>query len=156
MPLSPPPRDAQGNVTPHNHEGIQAEDGVIRRIPSRWVIDDVKVPGGKRLSTQAFEPSSSELGGGLSVDLEHQIVEAGIDLIKHLTSPKWIGSIRLTAGQLRQLNLMVGFSPIEPTAESEGNAHHGEVWGRTSKSQRKTLLHASTWLVEIEGCSLIY
>ncbi|MBR7633907.1 hypothetical protein ACWYXK_25560 [Janthinobacterium lividum] len=148
MPLSPPPRDVNNLVIPHDHAEILAEDGLIRRIPPQWVVDDVKSPTGKRLSSEAFEMSSPECGGGMSVDIRRLIIEAGQDIKAHVTMPPWIGSIQVTAGQLRGYNLQVGFSPL-PT-----NPFHGEAWGKISKKQSKALRLASTWIVEINGCSL--
>lgn len=148
MPLSPPPRDANGHVIPHDHAEILPDDGLIRRIPSQWVIPDVKSPTGKRLSSEAFQMSSPDRGGGMSVDHERSIIEAGYDVVEYVTSPRWTGSIRVTAAQLRAYNLLVGFSPLED------NPFHSEAWGHLSKSQSKALRRMSTWIVEIDGCSL--
>jgi hypothetical protein len=148
LPLSPPPRDANGNVIPHDHAEILANDGLIRRISPQWVVSDVKSPTGKRLSSEAFAMSSPERGGGMSVDHERTIIEAGYDVADHVTSPPWIGSIRVTATQLRAYNLQVGYSPLK------SNLFHCEAWGSLSKKQSKTLRLASTWIVEISGCSL--
>jgi hypothetical protein len=148
LPLSLPLRDANGLVVPHDHAEILAEDGLIRRIPPQWVVDDAKSPTGKRLSSEAFEMSSPEFGGGMSVDIERLITEAGQDVPAHVTTPPWIGSIRVTAALLRGYDLQVGFSPL-PT-----NPFHGEAWGKITKKQSKALRLASTWIVEINGCSL--
>lgn len=148
MPLSPPPRDANNAVVPHDHAEILAEDGLIRRIPLHWVVPDAKSPTGKRLSSEAFEMSSQECGGGMSVDIERLIIESGQDVPTYVTTPSRIGSIRVTAGLLREHQLQVGFSPVPE------NPFHGEAWGKISKKQSKTFRLASTWLVEIPGCSL--
>lgn len=154
MPLNPPLYDAHGKVVPHDHPGILADDWVIRRISQQWVITDVKIPGGKRLSTQAFESSSAEQGGGLSLDLEAQIQEAGTDVVTHVTTPRWIASVRLTVATLREMEYLVGFSPIMAAPGIEANPHHGEAWGSDTKGKRKKLLKASQWLVPIDGCQI--
>ncbi len=99
MPLHQPPRDADGNVEPLDHNGIQAGDGVIRRVSDQQVVTDPKT-GGRRLSSMAFKPSTGPKAG-MSVDLEKNIEEAGLDARTYVTSPKWVGSVRFKAGALR-------------------------------------------------------
>lgn len=79
MPLSEPPRDANGVVVPHDHTGIADADRIIRRISDEHVVSDAKAPGGRRVSTLAFQ-SSTDGNCGMSVDLESSIVEAGLML----------------------------------------------------------------------------
>lgn len=148
LPLSPPQLDANGLVLPHDHPEILDDDGLIRRISPQWVVPDVKSPTGMRLSSEAFQPSSPEFGGGMSMDLERHIIEAGHDVPAHVTSPRWTGAVRITANLLRGYNLQVGYSPLPD------NPFHAEAWGPISKKQSKALRLASTWVVEIEGCSL--
>jgi hypothetical protein len=64
VPLEPPPRDASNKVVPHDHIGIGPHDGVIRRISEKQIVTDKD--GRKRLSSKAFQPSSS-IDGGMSV-----------------------------------------------------------------------------------------
>ena len=71
MPLDSPPRDAAGAVVPHDHAGIAATDGVIRRISNLQIVID-KNTGARRLSSYAFKPSSGS-NGGMSVDLQREI-----------------------------------------------------------------------------------
>lgn len=148
MPLSEPQRDEKGHVVPHDHPEILNEDGLIRRIPIHWVVRDDKSPTGQRLSSEAFEMSSSEQGGGMSVDIEKLIIEAGKDMAAHVTPHPWVGAIRVTAGLLRSYNLQVGFSPLSD------NPYHGEAWGPLSRKTSGKIRLQSSWVVEIEGCSL--
>ena len=67
MPLTLPQRDENG-VIPHDHREIIPDDLVIRRVSANWTVDDPKAPGGKRLSSMAFEKSSGT-AGGMSIDL---------------------------------------------------------------------------------------
>lgn len=95
----------------------------------------------------AYQGSTSD--GGMSVDLEPSIVEAGIDPRQHVTSPKWIASVRFTVDQLRSLDLQVGFDPLDD------NPHHGQAWGSFPGGKRKKLAAAAVWFVPIEGVDLI-
>lgn len=145
MPLQPPPRDAQG-VVPHDHDGILAEDVVIRRISAEMAVFDAKI-GGKRLSSMAFRKSSG-LNGGMSVDLKRQIEDAGVDPKRWVTSPIWIGSVTLGVGVLRADSFQVGYDPLPH------NPYHGEVWGQFSKAQQKRLLSTCAWFVPIPEVAL--
>jgi hypothetical protein len=145
VPLQPPPHDAQG-VAPHNHDGILAEDLVIRRVTAEWAIYDAKI-GGKRLSSMAFRKSSG-LNGGMSIDLKRQIEEAGVDPKHWVTSPTWIGSVTLGVGVLRAEAFQVGYDPLPD------NPYHGEVWGQFSKGQQKRLLSSCAWFVPIPDVAL--
>ena len=144
LPLELPPRDASGEVLPHDHPGIHVDDGVIRRIAEHFVVNDPKV--GRRLSSMAFKPSSHG-SRGMSVDLQKQIEEADLDPRQYVTSPKWIASVRFTAGAARGLALQVGF---EPLAE---NPHHGEIWG--PKNNFRGLCNLCEWFVELPGVLLV-
>lgn len=145
--LDPPPHDGAGNVVPHDHDGIQRDDGIIRRVPEHWVVDDEKAVGGRRLSSLAFRASSGR-NGGMSVDLQQQIVEAGLDAKQYVTTPRWVGSIRFVAGSLRAEGFKVGF---DPTNE---NPYHGQVWGDFTRSKQRRLRELCEWFVPIPGASV--
>lgn len=146
MPLQQPPRDEKGKVVPHDHDGISSEDWVIRRISDNYLIVDPKI-GGKRISSMAFSPSSGP-NGGMSVDLQQLIEGAGIDARTFVTTPVWIGSVRLKAGDLRNENLKVGFEP------TRANQFHGEVWGDFTMEKKDRLKKLCEWFVPIEGASV--
>jgi hypothetical protein len=38
--LTPPPRDENGAVEPHDHPEIGNDDGVIRRVQEQWIVED--------------------------------------------------------------------------------------------------------------------
>lgn len=145
--LSPPPRDSTGQVLPHDHAGILSEDGIIRRISEQFIVIDKD--GQKRISSMAFNPSSAALGGGLSVDLQQEIENAKLDPYKFVTSPRWIGSVKFSASQLRSQGFSVGFDPLLPD-----NPYHGEVWGQFSSSKKKYLINAASWFVKIQDVQL--
>lgn len=112
MPLSAPPRNPDGSVQPHDHPEILNHDWLIRRVSTEWVVTDPKVPGNKRLSTRAFDLSSPEFGGGMSVDIQKLIEEAGVSVVEFVTSPRWTASLRIQTGSLRAKALQVGYSPV--------------------------------------------
>lgn len=143
LPLEPPPRDDEGNVIPHDHPGIGPDDGIIRRVSEHHVVTDEKT-GGKRLSSMAFKPSTGE-NAGMSVDLQAQIEEAGFDARAYVTTPRWVGSVRFRAGDLRSENFQVGYDPVPD------NPHHGEVWGTFSRAQQRRLRQLCEWFVPING-----
>lgn len=147
MPLSEPQRDAAGVVVPHDHPGIADTDRIIRRISDEYVVADTKVPGGKRVSTMAFQPSTDG-NRGMSVDLESSIIDAGVDAKAFVTTPKYTGSVWFSAGFLRAETLQVGYDPLPE------NPHHGEVWGSFTKGRRNRLLAAARWFVEIKDVYL--
>ncbi len=152
MPLNPPPRDANGVVIPHDHEGILPNDGIIRRASKQHVIFDPKIEG-NRLSSSLFEPSSGH-NGGLSVDLQSQIEEAGLIATDFVTNPPFIGSIRFIACQLREEGFKVGYDPILNQPNLQDNPYHGEVWGNFSKAKKKRLFQLCSWFVPIEKVSI--
>jgi len=133
---------------PHDHEGIDSTNGIIRRITDQHIVEDAQ--GRKRLSSMAFNPSSGPQGG-MSVDLQAQIEEAGLNCREFIntTTPQCTGAVRFQAGALRGENLQVGFSPL-PT-----NPYHGEVWGNfTDAMKRRILPSLASWFMEIEGVSI--
>lgn len=146
MPLSPPPNDEHG-VVPHDHQEIADNDRVLRRVSTELTVFDPKI-GGRRLSSMAFRKSSGPRGG-MSVDLECLIVEAGHDVRQWVTSPRWAGSVVFRVGDLRAERLQVGFDPLPD------NPYHGEVWGEFTKAQQRTLARSCAWFVPIPDVSLV-
>jgi hypothetical protein len=147
MPLSDPPRDANGDATPHDHPDIADSDRVIRRISTHHVVRDPKAPSGSRVFSAAFQASSNG-NRGMSVDLETSILQAGLDCVSFVTKPEFPGSVLFQAGFLRSEALQVGYDPLP------GNPHYGEVWGDFSRSRRSRLLAAARWLNPIPGVDL--
>jgi hypothetical protein len=144
--LDPPPRDAKGNIIPHDHPEILAEHTAIRRISQQFIVPDRR--GGQRLSSQAFRPSSGQ-NGGMSVDLESLIRADGLNPRAFVTSPGWVGSIAFSVGALRGEGLQVGYHPVAD------NKYHGEVWGATKRPQQRRLQELAVWYVEITGVQII-
>ncbi len=147
MPLSPPPRDVNGEVTPHDHHEILDQDWIIRRISALQISDDPKV-GGKRISSLAFK-SSGGANGGMSVDLRQQIEDAGHNAETYVTTPRWIGSLIMNVGGVRGEAFLVGFHPLGD------NPHHGEVWGTFSSPKQQRLRELSQWFVPIPDVSIL-
>ncbi|WP_416193923.1 hypothetical protein [Nitrobacter sp. TKz-YC01] len=138
MPLSPPPHK-NGAVIPHDHPEITGNDDVVRRISLQQVVNK---GGRRRISSLAFQPSSSE-DGGMSIDIIKSIECAGLNAPQFVTTPKWIGSVIFKAGVPRENGLLVGYDPLPH------NDHHGEVWGQFSKGISRAIQRASKWFVQI-------
>ena len=103
----------------------------------------------------AFSPSSRARGSGLSVDLEREIIDAGISPIAHVSKPPWIGAVRLGAGAVRDLGFLVGFNPIAGTARNlAANPFHGEIWGIATKAHQRSLMRIASWFIPIRDCAL--
>ncbi|MFD2184343.1 hypothetical protein [Rhodoplanes azumiensis] len=142
MTMNPPPRDDNGHVVPHDHDGIDASHGVIRRISELQIVTDKA--GQRRISSLAFKPSGGS-NGGMSVDLEESIRAAGLDPYGYVTTPRWTGSVKFVVGDLRNENFKVGFNPLPE------NPHHGEVWGDFGRAKQRRLQTLARWFVPIEG-----
>jgi hypothetical protein len=119
--MGTPPRDASGNVLPHDDPDIEDGDGLLRYIdPDNHLVWDDNL-GRYRVSSAAFSESSTP-NGGMSVDIEQSMVAAGLAREARLPNPRW-GIARLLAGNMRQLGLQVGSDSLPE------NPHHGAVWG---------------------------
>lgn len=152
MPLQPL-RDENGNVVPHDHPDILPEHGIIRRISEHFLVEDTKTVG-RRISSMAFKASTGP-NGGLSVDLQHEIEQAGLDAKTYVTTPRWIGSVRFQAAQLRVEELMVGPNPIAAGPGVEANPYHGEVWGNLTTGKQRRLLRLCEWFVPIDDVVIV-
>jgi len=143
MPLQPPPLDADGNVVPHDHDGILADDILIRRISEQHILGP---EGSRRISTMAFQGSSD--GTGMSVDIEKLIREAMLDPATFVTTEEYFCSVQFKTAQIRAEALQVGYYPLVE------NPYHGAVWGIGSKGQRNRLRRMAQWFVEGIGIAL--
>lgn len=139
-------------MEPYDEDKIDGKDRIIRRInPDQHVIWDEN-RNCNRISTKAFTPSSN-LNGGMSVDIEALILEAEIDPLEYVITPIFTGAVEFTASSARNLGLMVGYDPLQH------NKYHGEVWGthrpnRFSKTQKRGLSEASDWYVKLPNVEL--
>lgn len=140
----PPPRDANGEVIPHDHPEILGDHIVIRRISEKQIVVD---GGQRRISSIAFKPSSGP-NGGMSVDLESFIIAQQLDPRAFVTTPVWMGSVCFRAGDLRADTLKVGYDPLPD------NDCHGEVWGATKRPQWRRLQRLAVWYVQIDGVEI--
>lgn len=140
-------------VEPYDEEGIGPDDTIIRRINrDQHVIWDHN-RNCYRIASKAYKPSS-DLDGGMSVDIEALIIAAEKDPVVYVTTPVFIGSVAFSAAKIRELQLRVGYDPVPQ------NPYHGEVWGRPERPSRFTgtqvrgLALAARWYVEIEDVEL--
>ncbi|BAV46421.1 hypothetical protein MesoLj113a_34890 [Mesorhizobium sp. 113-1-2] len=148
--LSPPPRDDDGDVIPHDHAEILPGDTLIRRVnPIHHVVSDDN-RNCRRLSSKLMKPQ----GGGMSVDHERSILEEGKDPVAFVRTPVYVAAVQFQAQAARAAALRVGYDPIE------GNAFHCEVWGAAPRAdkftgaQEKTLLNTCGWYIPIEGVEI--
>ncbi len=149
-----PPRDKNGTVIPHDHPGIFPEHWVIRRVSELYLVSDPKKGDHLRISSMAFQPSSGA-NDGMSIDLQHEIEEAGLDPMEYVTTPTWIGSVCFLVEHLRTENFMVGSDPIEEgSPDVPENPYHGQVWGNFSRGKRRRLQQLCEWFVPIDGVAL--
>ena len=83
------------------------------------------------------------------------MAESGVDAREFVTTPKYIGSVKFLAEDIRSLELRIGRKP-EPD-----NDHHGEVWGKEerpnyfSKGQKNGLAKKAEWFVELTEVELV-
>ena len=139
-------------AAPHDAPDIAAVDFVIRRINEKrhlvWDHDRQC----RRISSMAFQASSG-YGEGMSVDIEALIVAAGEEPQSFVVDADFAGAVAILVGNVRQLNLLVGYDPLD------ANPYHGQVWrspqaGQFTRRQRKGLAKAAAWYVEIEGVAI--
>lgn len=121
MPWAPnPPRDAAGNVLPHDDQQ-SIPDGwtLLRHIhPEHWTVD--QKTGLPRAQSNAFMFSSSG-SGSMSVDLEQPMLEAGL-AATHYASLAGKGLVRFAAAVTRSQAFRVGPEPVP------GNDYHAGIW----------------------------
>jgi hypothetical protein len=125
MPVDPP-RDAQGNIVPHNHSEILNDQHVIRHITPNDLYRD-GASGVTRVASGAYSESA---GGGMSVDIEEWMIADGLDPLHYITDPAH-GAVRISVRELRLLGFQVGWDP------DSGHPHHGAVWGIGNGSNRR-------------------
>lgn len=137
---------------PYDEPELTAEDTLIRRVdPNYHLVWDDNLQC-TRISSKLFSPSSGQ-NGGMSVDVEKLIVADGHNPMAYVTTPKYMGSVSLTVGLIRDSNLQVGYTP------TTDNPYHADVWGtnrpnRFTGSQKRELMNSCCWYVEIDGVCL--
>ena len=112
-----PPRDAAGNVIPHDDRVIIPDEWtLLRHVHStQWHQD------GLRPQSIAFT-FSSEGSHSMSVDVEPPMIDDGL-APTHYAFREGKGVVRITAGKARELGMQVGPEPIRCI-----NPHHGGIW----------------------------
>jgi hypothetical protein len=127
MPVAPP-RDAEGNTLPHDHDEIRNEHHVIRHITPYDLYPDRQTHI-RRVQSGAYS-ESSDPHGGMSVDIEEWMIADGLDPLHYVEDPSH-GAKRLSVRELRALGFQIGWDP------RSDNSHHGAVWGIGNGSKRK-------------------
>ena len=132
MPVDPP-RDAAGYVVPHDHPEILDGHHVIRHITPHDLHPEQET-GVTRVASGAYS-ELSDPHGGMSVDIEEWIVRDGLNPLHYVADLSY-GATRINVGELRALELKVGWDP------QPDNPHHGGVWGIGNGSKRKRKVSA--------------
>lgn len=146
-------------IDPYDEERILAEDAIIRRInPEQHVIWDENRQR-RRIASKAFNKSSGSKAG-MSVDIEGLIVEAEQLPKTYVTTPVFTGSVAMSAGDIRALELWIGYEPIANVPNVQDNPFHGEVWATTerrsfSDGQKLGLARSARWYVELPDVDII-
>jgi hypothetical protein len=138
--MKQPQLDEQGAL-PHDHDEILNSDNLIRYIKPH--IHAQFSNGTWRVSSAAFSPSSppSNPRSTVSVDIESLLLASGKKLPYRCIKPD--GVVSISASDVRQLGLKVGWDP-----EPDNNCH-GAIWGiGNNKSKRAKLAAAATLVVE--------
>ena len=150
-----PPKDASGEVIPHDEPNLAGSSGFIRFInPDFHVVPDDNT-GGKRISSAAFKATNGDPSYGMSGDLEQSVIAGGLDAVDVV--PTGFGAVRLLVSDIRGLGHAVGSDPILPGNQFglPPDPHHGQAWGVKTKTHSQKLLRAiSDWVVPIPGVAL--
>lgn len=138
---------------PYDEVEIGPEDTIIRRIAPKYHVIWDENRGCHRVSSVAFSKSSGP-NGGMSVDIEKLISEAGILPQVFVTTPVFTGSVCFPANAVRALDLQIGYDPIVDVPNVTDNPFHGEVWTRQpskkfSASQKDGLASIAKWYVQL-------
>jgi hypothetical protein len=139
-------------MEPYDDPEISDQDRIIRRLnPAQHIVPDHNT-GRDRVSSKLFSPSS-EPNGGMSVDFPKLMERDGVVVEEFVTTPVFTGSVVFPAWAVRSVDLWVGYEPIS------GNPYHGEVWRvpparNFTNAQKKALMRASEWFVEIPGADI--
>lgn len=147
------------SAEPYDEPDIEDEDIIIRRVnPEQHIVPDENT-GCQRTSSKLFTPSS-EVNGGMSVDILKLIEQSGIDAKKFVTTPVYTASVCFEASATRTAGLRIGYDPIKDVPNVDDNPYHGEVWGpkgrpnKFSRRQKRALVEASEWFVELPGVEI--
>jgi hypothetical protein len=143
LPLTPP-RDATGDVVPHDDPEVLDTSMLMRRINRIHVVPDENT-GRQRLSSGAFSATNGDPNDGMSVDLGQLLDEAGIGYAEIV--PDGMGAVAFEASSVRALQLQVGSDP------EEDNPFHGQVWGVKKPKRGKIQALDMRWIVELPGVS---
>ena len=141
------------SVDPYDEKKIKAEEIIVRRInrDQHVVWDENRQK--HRIASKAYNKSSG-LKESMSVDIESLIVAAGEDPHAYVTTPVFTGSVALPAGEVRALDLWIGYDPIVDVPDVQDNPYHGGVWSKTEKNsfserQKSGLAKLARWYVEL-------
>ena len=151
MPVFELPRDADGEVSPHDHPDLLGGNQVIRKIHDAYIVEGQE-PGSRRLSSALFRFKSNGRTH-LSFDSQPCIVALECDPAEYVVDPKFFGAVVIRCDHLRSVDTAakpedrwkLGMYPVI------GNDCHAALWGKVTKGQSEQIQKLSNWLVPIPG-----
>ena len=146
-------------VQPYDEEEIDDADTIIRRVPVHQIVWDENGGQRSRRISSALYSKSTGPQDGMSVDVEALMLKDDVDPADYVTSDDFPGAVAFSAADIRALDLMVGYDPIEDDPLLRDNPYHGVVWRKTNArrfagAQQNGLRDAARWFVEIEDVDL--
>ena len=147
------PRDADGQILPHDHPDLQGERRMIRGVHRRYIVMDAN-RGCERLSSSLFK-NSPRRQGYLSFDSEYCLQNRGEDPIEYIGGSGWEGAVVITVERFRSFDpsqavnnqWKIGMVPLDQ--EIPPKPCHGAVWGAISEGKANEIRRATDWLVPI-------
>jgi hypothetical protein len=115
---------------------IDGNTRLFRRISENYLVPAPDAPGGRRISSAAFSPSSD--GSGVSVNIEDEMQRRGISPADLLAlPPNAVGVAFVSAAQVRAEQLDVNRQPLPD------DPSHGNITGNVTGAKRKRLARAA-------------
>jgi hypothetical protein len=142
------PKDANGEVLPHDHPNFAGGKFLIRRISAEQIVPD-KNRACNRLSSAVF--AYDDPVDHLSCDSVVCIEARGKDPGDWIRTDGWIGALTLGADNVRSIQAAGGASVQIGMVPLDDNPCHGGVWAKITRGRANAMLRASSWLVSIPG-----
>jgi hypothetical protein len=146
-------RNAEGEVTPHNHPDLQGDARILRGVHRRHIVPDAN-RGCERLSSTLFK-NDPKRQGYLSFASEVCTEARGEDPAEYMLKRGWIGAVAMTVSQLRTFDpadeeadkWKIGMVPLED--EEPPDPCHGAMWGKISEGKANDIRRSVVWLVQV-------
>jgi hypothetical protein len=145
------PRDADGQIAPHDHPELAGAARMIRGVTKHHIVPDAN-RGCRRLSSALFR-NHPKRQGYLSFLSEPCLQANGVNSVDHIVRSSWDGAVVITVERFRSFDpaqaaadkWKIGLVPLEDPPEP----CHGAVWGTISEGKANDIRRATDWLVSI-------